>query len=144
MISTKWLKGKNDISEVLQIRRKVFIEEMNLNDSSDSDICDDFAFNVVIYEDEVPAGCGRLLFKEGKYFIDNVCVLKEYRGRHYGDLIVRMLVRRAVNMGAENTCSLVDSNCKYLFEKIGFIVSEEYEDGKSLMMKTGDVGGGCF
>lgn len=142
MISTKWLHGKNNISEAAEIRRKVFIEEMNLDDKV-YDIYDDFAFSAVICEDEVPVGSGRLLFKDGRYFIDNICVLKEYRGRHYGDLIVRMLVRRAFNMGAEKTCALVDNNYRHLFENIGFIKTEEHEDGKLLMMKTGDVGGHC-
>ena len=144
MISTKWFQGVNNIAHVLEVRKKVFFDELNQEKFLMHDIYDEFAFNVVIYEDEIPVGCGRLLFKEGKYFIDNVCVLKEHRGRHYGDLIVRMLVRRAVNMGAENTYSLVDSTCKHLFVKIGFIVTGEYEDGNSLMMKAGDVGGGCI
>lgn len=143
MISTKWLQGKTNLNDVMKIREQVLYEENNINEFLFTDFYDDFAFNVVIYEDEITVGCGRLLFKEGKYFIDNVCVLKEYRGRRYGDLIVRMLVRRSANMGVENTYSLVDNNCRHLFENIGFIKTEEYEDGKSLMMKTGDVGGEC-
>jgi len=123
MISTKWLQGKDNINEALEIRKKVFCDELNQDKVMVYDVLDDFAYNVVIYEDEIPVGSGRLLFKEGKYFIDNVCVLKEYRGRHYGDLIVRMLVRRSVNMGAEDTFSLVDSNWMKLFENIGFIKS---------------------
>ena len=144
MIATKWFQGKDSLNDVLKIRNKIFIEEMNLGYNGISDIYDDFAFNVVLYDDDEAVGSGRLLFKNGRYFIDNVGVLKEYRGNHYGDLIVRMLVRKAVNMGAENTSALVDNNCESLFRNIGFIKTEEYEDGKSLMMKTGDVGGHCF
>ncbi len=143
MISTKWVQGKTNLNDVLKIRKKVFCEEKNNNEFLLTDNYDDFAFNVLIYEDEFSVGCGRLLFKEGKYFIDNVCVLKEYRGRHYGDLILRMLVRRAFNMGAESTYSLVGSNCKHLFERIGFTVTEECGHRKLLMVKTGDVGGEC-
>lgn len=143
MISTRWLQGKEKLNDILKIRKQVFCEEKNNNDFLLTDNYDDFAFNVLIIEDDVPAGCGRLLFKERKYFIDNVCVLKEYRGRHYGDLILRMLVRRAVDMGAEATWSLVDSNCKHLFEAVGFISKEECEQGKLLMSKIGDVGGEC-
>lgn len=142
MISTRWFQGKNNINEALDIRKKVFIEEMNLRENI-SDIFDDFAFNAVVYEDDEAAGTGRLLFKEGKYYIDNVCVLKEYRGKHYGDLIIRMLVRRAVNMGAENTFAVVDNKIEHLFKNIGFEKVEEYGDNKSLMVKTGDVGGHC-
>lgn len=142
MISTRWFQGKNNIKEALEIRNKVFIEEMNLRESI-SDIFDDFAFNALVYEDDEAVGTGRLLFKEGKYYIDNVCVLKEYRGKHYGDLVIRMLVRKAVNMGAENTYAVVYNKNEHLFKNIGFEKVEEYGNNKSLMMKTGDVGGHC-
>lgn len=143
MISTKWLQGINNINEALEIRNKVFNEKLGLRESIKSDIFDNFAFSAVIYEDNVPAGTGRLLFKYGKYFIDNVCVLKEFRGRHYGDLIVRMLVRRAVNMGAEKTYTECEDSCKMLFENIGFNTVQSNEKGMHLMIKHGDVSGHC-
>lgn len=143
MISTKWLQGKTNLKDVFKIREQVFCEEKEKSECSLTDDYDDFAFNVLLMEHEIPVGCGRLLFKEGKYFIDSLCVLKEYRGKCYGDLIVRMLVRRAVDMGAESTWVLVDNSCKHLYERIGFNVTEEHEYGKSLMAKIGDVGGEC-
>lgn len=143
MISTKWFQGINNIETVLEIRKKVFKYELNEEKFSICDNFDEFAFNVVIYDDETSIGCGRLIFKDGKYTIDNVCVLKEYRGKRYGDLIVRMLVRRAVNIGAEATYSIVDSSCRNFFKNIGFIETKIYEDDKLLMMKVGDVGGHC-
>jgi len=143
VISTKWFQGKNSLNTVLKTRKKVFCEELKMSYNLISDVYDDFAINVVVFEDDVPAGTGRLLFKEGNYVIDMLCVLKEFRGNHYGDLIVRMLVRKAVNMGAENTHATVNENCCYLFENVGFEKITAYENGESLMMKIGDVGGHC-
>ncbi|MGD9568382.1 MAG: GNAT family N-acetyltransferase [Sedimentibacter sp.] len=144
MISTRWFQGKNNINEALEIRKKVFIEEMNLIENINiTDNFDDFAFNAVAYEDDVPVGTGRLFFKDGKYFIDNVCVIKEFRGRHYADLIVRMLVRRAVNMGAEKTYTECSQRIKMLFENIGFETVQSNEQGIHLMVKSGDVSGHC-
>jgi len=135
MISTKWFQGKSSLTDVLEIRKKVF----NLL----SDFYDDFAFNVVVYEDNIPAGTGRLLFKDGKYFIDMVCVIKEFRGNNYGDLVVRMLVRKAVDLGAENTYATVNEHCKQLFDNIGFVKIDDCGNKESLMKKIGDVGGHC-
>ncbi|MDF2948734.1 MAG: family N-acetyltransferase [Sedimentibacter sp.] len=143
MISTKWFQGINSINEALDIRKKVITEELKLIENNISDIFDEFAFNAVVYDDENAVGTGRLLFKEGKYFIDNVCVLKEFRGRHYGDLIVRMLVRRAVNMGAEKTYTECKSSCTKMFVNIGFETVQSNESGINLMVMTGDVGGHC-
>lgn len=143
MISTKWFQGINNINYALDIRKQVIIEELKLIENNISDIFDEFAFNAVVYDDENAVGTGRLLFKEGKYFIDNVCVLKEFRGRHYGDLIVRMLVRKAVNIGAEKTYTECKSSCTKMFEDIGFVTVQSNESGINLMVMTGDVGGHC-
>jgi len=143
MISTKWFQGKRSLNDVLEIRKKVFLDEMKTLDNLLSDIYDDFAFNVVVYEDNIPAGTGRLLFKDGKYFIDMVCVIKEFRGYNYGDLVVRMLVRKAVDLGAESTYVTVNEDCKQLFDNIGFVKIDDIGNGESLMKKIGDVGGDC-
>lgn len=142
MISTNWIKGNDNINEALKLRNKIFIEEMNLPNYGLSDIYDDFSFNVVAYNDDEPVGTGRLLFKDGKYFIDNVCVVKEFRRKHFGDLIVRMLVRRAVNMGAEKTYAEANEDSKLLFESVGFQLVN-FSKGIYLMVKTGDVSGHC-
>lgn len=142
MVSTKWLQGVNNIDEALSIRKTVF-EEMNLNNKDASDVFDEFSFNAVVYEDDAAAGTGRLLFKDGMYFIDNVAVLKEYRNRHYGSLLVRMLVRRAVNMGAEKTYTECRESCRAFYEDIGFEHVSTNEEGCLLMVKNGDVGGHC-
>ena len=142
MVSTRWLQGAKNISEALNIRKAAF-EELKLGKANISDVFDDFSFNVVVYEDDEGAGTGRLLFKDGMYFIDNVCVLKEFRGRRYGDLIVRMLIRKAVNMGAEKTYTECSNKCRAFFERIGFESICTNENGNHLMLKVGDVGGHC-
>src|SRR5690554_1721153 len=98
MISTRWFQGKDNISHVLSIRKEVFADIDKL-----TDFYDEFAFNAVLYDEDVPAGTARLLFKEGKYFIDMLCVKKEFKDLNYEDLLVRLLVRKAVTIGAEKT-----------------------------------------
>lgn len=142
MINTRWLQGRDNIEDSLSLRKNVFCDELKWDESLMTDIYDDFAFSVVVYEDNSPVGTGRLLFKEGKFFADMVCVLAEHRGKNYGDLIIRMIVRKAFDMGAERTYAKVIMQCKKLFENIGFEEVSE-EDGEILMMKTGDVGGHC-
>ncbi len=143
MISTQWFQGKDNLKIVLEIRKKVFFEELNVNEDHLFDMYDDFAFNAVIFEDDVPSGTGRLLFKDGKYVIDMLCVLKKFRGNNYGDLILRMLVRKAINMGAKNTYAIITEKQRLLFENIGFEKISVNENKELLMMKTGDVGGNC-
>lgn len=141
MVSTKWFQGIENIETCMELRRKVFCEELKLDENSIKDAYDDFAFNVVVYEDDNPVGTGRLLFKDGRYFIDKICVLEEFRSRNYGNLIIRMLVRKAVTIGAKQTYSCVDEKHIGLFEKVGFVKSAREESRCIIMVKEGDVGG---
>lgn len=143
MVSTKWFQGIDSKHNFIEIRKKVFCDELKLDEKNISDSYDLFAFNVVLYEDEFPVGTGRLLFKDGKYFIDKICVLKEFRGNCYGNLIIRMLVRKAVTIGAEKTYAYIDEKYTKIFEKIGFEALNNDGNGYRLMVKEGDVVGHC-
>lgn len=143
MISTKWFQGIESIDNFIEIRRRVFCEELNMGEESITDFCDEFAFNAVLYQDEINAGTGRLIFRDGKYFIDKLCVIKEFRGNNYGDLLIRMLVRKAVTIGAEKTYVEIDKKYKSLFEKIGFEEITNKNNNDTLMVKIGDVCGHC-
>ena len=141
MISTKWIQGVN-LEEVFKIRSLVFGNELNFDNSYIHDDFDGFGKNVLLYDSEKPVGTGRLIFKDGKYIIDKICVLKEFRNNSYGELIIRMLVRKAFDIGADKTYVSVEQKFQKLFEKIGFIVDSNLED-KLIMIKYGDVGGHC-
>lgn len=143
MVSTKWVQGIESLNSYLEIRNKVFCEELKMDEESINDFYDEFAFNLILYVDGMAAGTGRLIFKDGKYFIDKLCVLKEYRRNSYGDLLIRMLIRKSVTIGAEKTYAEINKMYKPLFENIGFINVGDEENSNILMMKMGDVGGHC-
>lgn len=143
MISTKWFQGKENLNDVLKIRKEVFVNELKGDENSISDIYDEFSFNVVEYNDNIPVGTGRLLFKDGKYLLDNICVLKQHRGNNYSELLIRLLVRKAINIGAEKTYALTDKKYENIFKKIGFEEFSTDENNKLLMVKYGDVCGHC-
>ena len=135
MISTRLFQGKNSLSDVMGVRKEVFADTDIF-----TDFYDDFAFNAVLYEDDEPAGTARLLFKEGRYFIDKLCLKEQFKGLNYEDLLVRLLVRKAVTMGAEKTYVEADESLEKILENIGFIKVSKDE---RLMVKEGDVGGCC-
>lgn len=139
MVSTRWFQGRDNLDVVLNIRKEVFSEE-NIK-AEITDFYDDFAFNAVSYDEDTPVGTARLLFKEGKYFIDMLCVKKEFKGLNHEDLLIRMLIRKAVTIGAEKTYMEADKMTE-LFTNIGF-KEVSAQNNKLLMVKEGDVGGSC-
>jgi len=141
MVSTKWFQ-EGDFSEILKIREKVFIEELKCDSSEVSDEYDLFAKKILVLEDNIPVGTGRLIFKNGRYEIDKLCVLREYRRKKYADLLIRMLVRKSIEIGASNTIAFCENKYKNLFTKIGFTMVSN-ENNIYLMNKKGDIVSHC-
>lgn len=146
MISSKWFKG-TDTEDVLLIRYRVFDDEMKIDKDLIIDEFDKTSFNVVVYDNNIPVGTGRLIFKKGQYEIGKIAILKEYRRKKYGELIVRMLIRKAINIGAEEVYLNTLPISKDFFEKIGFNVIGNPYDYRGIkyitMVRKGDVGGNC-
>lgn len=130
------LGGLHDISECLAVRQEVFGEEGRFLTAASKDSQDSSAIFVLAYEmdgerEQKIVGTGRLIFLGDHYKINGVAVRKEYRRRKYGDFIVRMLLDKAVTMGAEEVYADVPKQVVPFCEKIGFVSEEkEYdEDG---------------
>lgn len=142
MILTKWVQEAN-LDEVFRIRKNVFVNELGYENDCIQDMYDSFGKNVLLFDSDMAVGTGRLIFKDGKYVIDKVCVAKQFRRNSYGDLIIRLLVRKAVDMGAEDTYIYAVPQMEKLLKKIGFVIEEHLADGILLMVKHGDVCGHC-
>ena len=93
---------KKLISECLEIRRKVFIEEQGVPEEEELDDLDSSFFNVIGFLDLKPVATGRLMYiTEKKMKIGRMAVLRNYRKLGYGTIILRFLETAALNLGAE-------------------------------------------
>lgn len=134
------LGGLQDISECLKIRAEVFGGEQGFPTAAGMDADDEEAIFALAYETEkkelpdgtveeslLPVGTGRLLFMGDTYKIGRIAVKKEFRGKKYGDFIVRMLVDKAFSMGAKEVFVGAQKHAIPFYEKIGFVaLDEEY------------------
>ncbi|NLY43292.1 MAG: GNAT family N-acetyltransferase [Clostridiaceae bacterium] len=120
MVTTKWLSKFDKSSDAYLIRKEVFIKEQNIPEELEVDSLDESAHHLVVYENDTPVATGRLIIKDGKYYAGRIAVLKEHRGKHFGDLVVRMLVRKAFDLGAKEVHLHAQTRVKEFYEKIGF------------------------
>lgn len=129
MIEGKFITTDNDMSDINNIRRKVFLDEQGIEKDIIFDNLDDKALNVVIYENDTnkkqPVAVGRIIIETDHALISHVAVLKEFRGKGYGDLVIRMLVNKAFDKNMPATYVNSPKSCKGFFEKIGFIEIDE-------------------
>lgn len=120
MIQGKFLFCYDDLSPAYEIRKKVFQEEYGIDANIDQDGLDPDAGHVIVFNNLKVVGTGRLVFSNNNYKIGRVAVLKEERCNYYGDFVVRMLVDKAFQMGAEEVYLHSMINCIPFYEKIGF------------------------
>jgi predicted GNAT family N-acyltransferase len=142
-IQGKFKEANDDLTDVFEIRRKVFIEEQGVLEENEFDDYDKSAIFCVVYEPSqsldnsekeelISVATGRLiLLEDGRYKVGRIAVLKEYRGKKYGDMVVKMLVNKAFLAGATQIYISAQTRVIDFYHKIGF---QEYgevymEDG---------------
>ena len=128
MIRGKFLTSMDDVSEILEIRRRAFPED-------GPDEFDRMAVYALAFdEDDRPAGTGRLFIdRDGRFRVGRVCVLKDARGTGLSDLILRMLLFRARELNAASVYADVDPAAEDAFARYGF---RTYESGALAKMKA--------
>jgi len=131
LIQGKYLCYSDDLSEAFEIRRKVFIEEQGVLVEEEFDEYDDIAIHALVYDNKgnhKPVATGRV-YQDGKdYRIGRIAVLKEERGKYFGDFVVRLLANKAFSAGAEEVIINAQVTAVPFYEKIGFVSYGEIFD----------------
>jgi len=130
VITNEWINGQSDLSKALEIRRKVFVCEQHAPADTEPDGFDKFALHLLLYVDDVAVGTGRIYYDGSHFKIGRVCVLPEYRGRHLGDLMMRLLLFKSQDFAAEVVIH-AQTHAENFYKRYGFASEgEEFmEDG---------------
>ena len=128
MIQGKWFAPGADIADVLPVRNAVF--------GFAADPLDAESWNTVVYQDGVPAATGRIWWKDGAFWLGDLCVLPEYRGRMLGDLVLRLLLFKAQSHAAREVRLRCPETVTGFFTRLGF--AEASRDALVEMALPGD------
>ena len=112
MIQGKWFPQGTDLTEALAVRQAVF--------GRGQDDLDAEAQNVVVYQEETPVAAGRLWWRDGSFWLGEVGVLPEHRGRMLGDLVLRLLLFKAQSHFAREVRLLTPAETEGFFARLGF------------------------
>ena len=139
MFASEWTLGKKDAQDALEIRRKVFVEDLGQIADTVFDTYDHIAAHLLVLLDGVPIASARLYPVEGGVQFDFIGVLKEYRKQHFGDLCVRLLLNKAQQMGAPHIYALVPEEYMPYYGAFGFQSSGAQENGCTPVAVAGDA-----
>lgn len=112
MVQGRWISMDGDLSEPLALRKQVFGRE--------ADGLDAMAQHVVVYEDGQPVGAARLWWQDGAFWLGDVGVLAEKRGRGFGDLLIRLGLFKALTHQAREIRLTAPAGTEAFFARYGF------------------------
>lgn len=118
-----------DFETVKYIRTTVFIEEQGAIAEEEFDEYDKISTFAILYDNDCAVGTARFVLTEQGYKIGRIALLKNGRGKGYGADIVRFVVQKVFEQGADFV--LVDSQnyAVPFYEKIGFkVIGREIVD----------------
>ncbi len=137
-----YLTSKDDLTDVIALRRAVFCDEQGYSPESEPDQCDEMAMYALVFDEGAPVGTGRLYVEEDRLSIGRVCVKKEWRGRGIGDFVMRMLLYRAQELNAGSVSLSAQLGRVGFYERYGFAPYGEivFDEGQPhrLMRVAGD------
>jgi GNAT superfamily N-acetyltransferase len=84
----------------------------------------------------------RLWWSDGAFFAGDVCVLPEARGQGYGDLLVRLLLYKAVSHNAAGIRLMCPRAAAAFFARYGFAPAEGGDpaaDTVEMRLRAGDI-----
>ena len=120
MVTNQWFLGADDISDALMIRDTVFVGEQNVPVEIEHDTYDKTAMHLVVYAEGLPVGCARMVPTDYGFKLGRIAVLKEERGKHYGDLIMRLLLFKAFQMNAKEVHLGAQLHAAEFYFRFGF------------------------
>ncbi len=118
-IKLELVKTKEDYQKILNIRRKVFIEEQNVSEDIEIEY-EDESFHVLASNDNEPVGTGRWRKTDIGFKLERFAVLEHLRGKGIGKQLVLFILNQ-----------LSDDNMIYLhaqedvikfYENLGFVI----------------------
>jgi N-acetylglutamate synthase-like GNAT family acetyltransferase len=135
LIEGKLLNFSDDLTEVRKIQESVFCNEDMVKNIEDEYA---FAVHAVAYQGtdkKCAVAAGSMAYDGEICRLGRVAVLKPYRGNHYGDFIVRILLNKAFTSGIEKVYTYASPDNLGFFSTIGFKAEHE-KDGLTAMSIT--------
>jgi predicted GNAT family N-acyltransferase len=124
----KWLDG---LSQLKNIREKVFIQEQKVTPQLEWDGMDEKAMHFLVFNDKAAIGCARAIVIKDHMQLGRMAVLKEYRGQGIGSA----LIEKAMTTAKLNQLSAIyiSAQCHAIdfYKKFGFeVTSDIYLDAE--------------
>ena len=113
--------GPEDMADVLEVRRVVFIVGQDVPEHEERDGKDDEAIHLIAHDDGKAVGTARILLLDGVGKIGRVAVLDEQRGRGLGKEIMLAALAELRREGVGRAKLAAQTHAVGFYEALGFV-----------------------
>ncbi|MFP7494763.1 GNAT family N-acetyltransferase [Terribacillus saccharophilus] len=115
--------------DAFQVRTLVFVEEQKVPADLEIDELENESIHFVGYEDGIPGAAGRMRFVDGYAKLERICILKDFRGKRYGNDLMWTMEEEAKKRGMKKAKLNAQIQALPFYERLGYTtVSEEFMD----------------
>ena len=123
-LKIRLIKNKKELYQVFKIREIVFIKGQNVPKRMERDKFDNSSKHIIAISKNKPIGCARIRFVHGKAKLERIAVLKNYRGKGFGKMIVNYMINYCKNKNIKDVVMnsqyyLKDYYRKFWFKPVG-------------------------
>ena len=90
-LKIKEVETKQEYEQILNIRKKVFIEEQKVPKDIEIDEYETKSTQFVVYLNKEPIGCARIRFNNFAK-LERIAIIKQYRGKGFGTKLTQYLI----------------------------------------------------
>lgn len=101
------------------IREEVFVKEQHFKE--EFDLIDDEATHIVLFLNNVPIGTGRFFIENDEHHVGRVAILKNYRNKGYGSIILKKLENKIRTLGGNKIVLSSQKQAIGFYKKLGYI-----------------------
>lgn len=112
--------------DALEVRKEVFVQEQNVPEELEIDEREAESLHFVLYDEDKPVGSARLRPIDDGAKVERVCILKSYRNKNLGALMMRHMEQVAVKNQYPALLLYAQVQAKDFYKKLGYdLISEE-------------------
>ncbi|MEC2076874.1 GNAT family N-acetyltransferase [Metabacillus fastidiosus] len=119
------------LEDAFNIRKIVFVEEQKVPAEEEIDQFENEADHLVLYDGEKPVGAARFRVVDGYGKLERICILKDYRNKGAGSLIMEYLEKLASQKGLNRLKLNAQTKAIPFYERF------EYKTVSELFMDAG-------
>jgi predicted GNAT family N-acyltransferase len=113
-------ENRTDFSNLFEVRKKVYVEELNVPRELEFDEFDEKALHFIIEVNGIVIGTARLVVSGFDGNIGRVCLLKNFRRKGLGTKLIKSIIDYSIDIGLNRLIIEAKVEAVSFYEKIGF------------------------